>query len=80
MQGSNAKQTERKDLETRVKGKSREGEMDGKSNMETNNSICKIESTFYRSLQLLQTWGILIILSICLSSVQDTRNVKKNNC
>ena len=38
------KQTERKDLETRVKGKRGEGEMDGKSNMETNNSICKIDS------------------------------------
>ena len=37
------KQTERKDLETRVKGKRGEGEMDGKSNMETNNSICKID-------------------------------------
>ena len=38
------KQTERKDLETRVKGKRGEGEMDGKSNMETYNTICKIDS------------------------------------
>ena len=38
------KQTERTDLETRVKGKRGEGEMDGKSNMETNNSIYKIDS------------------------------------
>ena len=46
------KQTERKDLETRVKGKSREGEMDGKSNMETNNSICKIDSQWEFALSL----------------------------
>ena len=38
------KQTERKDLETRVKGKRGEGERDGKSNMETYNSLCKIDS------------------------------------
>ena len=46
------KQTERKDLETRVKGKRGEGEMDGKSNMETNNSICKIDSQWEFALSL----------------------------
>ena len=46
------KQTERTDLETRVKGKRGEGEMDGKSNMETNNSICKIDSQWEFALSL----------------------------
>ena len=38
------KQTERTDLQTRVKGKRGEGEMDGKSNMETYTTICRIDS------------------------------------
>ena len=46
------KQTERTDLETRVKGKRGEGEMDGKSNMETYNSICKIDSHWEFALSL----------------------------
>ena len=46
------KQTERTDLETRVKGNRGEGEMDGKSNMETNNSICKIDSQWEFALSL----------------------------
>ena len=46
------KQTERTDLETRVKGKRGEGEMDGKSNMETYNSICKIDSPWEFDLSL----------------------------
>ena len=46
------KQTERKDLETRVKGKRGEGEMDGKSNMETNNSIYKIDGQWEFALSL----------------------------
>ena len=45
-------QTERTDLETRVKGKRGEGEMDGKSNMETYNSICKIDSQWEFALSL----------------------------
>ena len=57
MQGSNG-ETERIDLETRVKGKRGEGEMDGKSNMETNNSIYKIDSQweFAPSLRELIEW------------------------
>ena len=46
------KQTERTDLETRVKRKRGEGEMDGKSNMETYNSICKIDSPWEFDLSL----------------------------
>ena len=46
------KQTERTDLETRVKGKRGEGEMDDKSNMETYSSICKIDSHWEFALSL----------------------------
>ena len=45
-------QTERTDLETRVKGKRGEGDMDGKSNMETYSSICKIDSHWEFALSL----------------------------
>ena len=45
-------QTERTDLETRVKGKRGEGDMDGKSNMETNNSIYKIDGQWEFALSL----------------------------
>ena len=38
------KQTERTDLETRVKGKRGEGEMYGKGNIETYIIICKIDN------------------------------------
>ena len=40
------------DLETWGKGKKGEGEMDGKSNMETHNSICKIDSQWEFALSL----------------------------
>ena len=42
MQGSNGETERENDLETWGKGKRGQGEMDGKSNMETYNSICKI--------------------------------------
>ena len=51
MQGSNG-ETDRTDLETRVKGKRGEGDMDGKSNMETYNSIRKIDSQWEFALSL----------------------------
>ena len=51
LQGSNA-ETDRKDLETWVKGQRGEGEMDGKSNMETYNFICKIDSQWEFALSL----------------------------
>ena len=43
LQGSNGER-DRTDLETWGKGKKGEGEMDGKSNMKTYNSMCKIDS------------------------------------
>ena len=51
LQGSNG-ETEITDLGTRVKGKRGEGEMDGKRNMETYNSICKIDSQWEFALSL----------------------------
>ena len=38
------KQTQRKDLWTQEEGRGGEGEMYGESNMETYNTICKIDS------------------------------------
>ena len=52
MQGSNGETERENDLETWGKGKRGEGEMDGKSNMKTYNSICKIDSQWEFALSL----------------------------
>ena len=52
MQGSNGETERENDLETWGKGKRGQGEMDGKSNMKTYNSICKIDSQWEFALSL----------------------------
>ena len=52
MQGSNGETERENDLETWGKGKRGQGEMDGKSNMETYNSICKIGNQWEFALSL----------------------------